>query len=232
MAEQQTPQRPPTLAQRIDIAASMALFPALTVMVFLRRKIGYRFLDPMRIFIMTMLLSILMGTDFLYLRHSPSLPSLFILAMIGCTVWQRRSRWKEIKQGIRWHSRSRGVSHFSFLPFNEWTIRRFVDPAACAAIGAIIPSPLGHYLVFSAVCLFVFEMWDFDQMISRTLDTLDSLIDSEVQAETVEYYDKGNNRPRTVEETSGIPTGIAPDIEAMIQQRKRQNTDADKHSGV
>lgn len=66
MAEDQSSQSLPALAQRIDITASMALFPALTVMVFLRCKIGYRFLDPMRLFIMTLLLRILMGTDFLY----------------------------------------------------------------------------------------------------------------------------------------------------------------------
>ena len=80
--------------------------------------------------------------------------------------------------------------------------------------------------------LVYFEAWDFDQMMSRTLDTLDFLIDSGVQAENVAYYSKGNKQSRSLEETAGIPTGIAPDIELQIQGRKTQKIDADVHSGV
>ena len=34
-----------TFDQKVNILQNIALFPSLTVMVFLRRKIGYRFLD-------------------------------------------------------------------------------------------------------------------------------------------------------------------------------------------
>ena len=231
-----SPSKPTTIAQKIDTMAMIALFPALTVMIFLRRKLGYRFLDPIRILIMTVIIMFLPLFSSNYRTNSStaySLPYIFAFGMFGFAMLQRRMRWNDIKNGVRWHSRSRGISWFSaFLPFSDWTVRRFVDPAVCALIGLIVPAPLGHYLIFSAVCLFVFEAWDFDQMISQTLDTLDSLISSEVQAENVDYYSKGNKQSRSLEETAGIPTGIAPDIELQIQGRKSQKLDADLYSGV
>jgi len=228
--------KPTTIAEKVDMMAMVALFPALTVMIFLRRKLGYRFLDPMKIFVMTVLIIVFPSLNSGYRTNygtASNLPYIFAVGMFCFAMFQRRLRWNDIKKGVRWHSRSRGISWFSaLLPFNDSIVRRFVDPAVCAVIGCLVPSPLGHYLILSAFCLFVFEAWDFDQMISRTLDTLDSLIDSEVQAENVDYYYKGNKQSRSLEETAGIPTGIAPDIELQIQGRKSQKLDADLYSGV
>jgi hypothetical protein len=52
------------------------------------------------------------------------------------------------------------------------------------------------------------------------LDVLDSMVDSEVVSSNVEYYSKDKAEQRPLEETAGIPTGIAPDIEAQIQKRR------------
>jgi len=225
-----------TIADKVDAMAMLSLFPALTVMIFLRRKLGYRFLDPIKVFVMAVLIVALPVISSNYRTNygaANSLPYIFAVVMFCFAMFQRRLRWNDIKKGIRWHSRSRGISWLSaLLPFSDSIVRRFVEPAVCGVVGFLVPAPLGHYLIFSGVCLFMFEAWDFDRMISQTLDTLDSLINSEVQAENVDYYSKGNKQSRSLEETAGIPTGIAPDIELQIQGRKSHKLDADLYSGV
>jgi hypothetical protein len=79
---------------------------------------------------------------------------------------------------------------------------------------------LGYYLIFAAACLFIFEAWDYEVRLNKMLDTLDSLVDSEVMSENVEYYSQPHPTQQPITETAGIPTGVAPDIEAQIQKRR------------
>ncbi len=58
------------------------------------------------------------------------------------------------------------------------------------------------------------------QSLNRMLDTLDSLVDSEVMSDNVEYYSQDHPAQCPIEETVGIPTGIAPDIQSQIEKRK------------
>ena len=47
------PQQPPTLTERYAFAQWLMQFPALTVMVFLRRDLGFRLLNPLRLLAVT-----------------------------------------------------------------------------------------------------------------------------------------------------------------------------------
>jgi len=253
--QQQTPAQKTTLAQKADAIAGLAMFPALTLMVFTRRKVGYRFLNPTRLMIMAVLLWVLAGVSTLApvgtttvtsatnpytgssqsytVPNSSATASLYPLIIFGLLMFalgmiERYLRFRDIKRGVSWHTYSRGISWLSVLPLSDSAVKRFVEPAVCAIIGiliALLPFHfLGYYIIFAAICLFVFEAWDYEHSLNMMLDTLDSLVDSEVISGNVEYYSHPNPTQRPLDETAGIPTGIAPDIEAQIQKRRARPT--------
>jgi len=50
------PQPGPTFAERYEFAKRLMEFPALTVMVFLRKDLGFRLLNPLRLLAVTVFL--------------------------------------------------------------------------------------------------------------------------------------------------------------------------------
>jgi hypothetical protein len=76
---------------------------------------------------------------------------------------------------------------------------------------------LGMWVSFSGFALFMVEQFSYEKDLERALDTVDGLIESEVQQQVVEHFDEGGpqptprSRPLSIEETAGVPTGIAPD---------------------
>ena len=222
------------------------MFPALTVMIFMRRKIGYRFLSPMKLQFMTLFVIALSAVSIVTTANpapvtvgsysiTPPAPNptglampfiVFAVAMLVTGMVKRWLQWRDIKKGVSWHTYSRGISWFAFLPLSDSIIKRYVDPAVVAIVGLLVMIPfrwLGYYIIFSAFCLFIFETWDYEQQLNRMLDTRDSLVDSEVMSENVDYYSgKGKAEQRPLEQTAGIPTGIAPDIEVQIQKRRNR----------
>ena len=253
MQEQKAPtQTRTTIAEKTDAIAGLALFPAMTVMVFIRRKIGYRFLSPVKLFVMFILLWLFAGISTLapvgthtvggqtdargYTFPTSTVPNgsptaslypiiIFALIMLIAGMIERYLRWREIKAGISWHTYSRGVSWFSFLPLADTQIKRFIDPAAVLIVGlllSLLPFHfLGYYIIFSAVCLFIFEAVDYEKSINRMLDVIDNLVESEILSENAEYYTTGKPTEKPLEQTAGIPTGVSPDLAAAIE-RKRQ----------
>jgi hypothetical protein len=215
-----------TFQQKINILQYLTLFPALTVMIFLRRRIGYRFLDMLKI--QFMFIALLAYGTFSTITFGPQAGGiifLFSLAMLITAIIERRIRWNEIRRGVSWHTYSRGISWFSsFLPLPEITVKRFIDPAAVLILGIglfFVVRPLGFYLLLSAVCLFLFETIDFQKQIDRMLDQLDSLSESEVVSQNIEYFEHGGTAGnRSLEETAGIPTGVAADLEDAIARRR------------
>src|SRR5579859_5456544 len=162
MMQSQQSQSTMTLTEKMELVAALSLFPALTIMVFLRRKVGYRFLSPLRLQAMALLLWVLSAFS-VFSGNTLSVSPLivFSLAMLIAGYVERWLRWQDIKSGLSWHSYSRGISWFShYVPLNETAVKRFVDPAAAAIIGLALSFLfpwLGYYIMFSAVCLFIFE---------------------------------------------------------------------------
>lgn len=218
-------QRTTTLAEKMDIVTGLALFPAMTIMVFLRRKLGYRFLSPIRYQVMVLLIWALAGFSIVSGNTASVLAlSLFGLVVLILASVERYLRWRDIKQGVSWHTYSRGISWFSFLPLRETTVKRFIDPAAAAIIGLLLSFLfpwLGYYIIFSAACLFIFESADYQRSINLMLDQLDSLVESEIVSGNVAYYaGDGAATERPLEQTAGIPTGTDPDLAAAIERRR------------
>ncbi len=252
MQEQQAAPLPgsnTTISQKVTIFANLALFPAMSLLVFIRRKPGYRFLSPTRLFVSFILLWCIAGiaggaASFLAPQSSSYYPGagasaagnavgaavplfLFALAVLITGLVKRALRFRAIKRGERWHTYSRGISLFEGLPLNDSQVKRYVDPGIAFIFGLlllIIPflRPLGYWLMFSAFCLFIWEQWDYEQALNRDLDILDSLTDAEVSGEVADIYAQPENqRQQPLERTAGIPTGIAPDIAAQIERRRR-----------
>jgi len=220
-----------TLEQKLAIGANIALYPAMTVMIFIRRRLGYRFISLPKLVVMSVFLLILgaLAGALGSLGRNSWLVVVFSLAVFVVGVVERRFRWREIKAGVSWHSYSRGISWLNnFLPYSDSTIKRFFDPAAVLVVGVIfvvlIQPILGYYFIFSALCLFSFEAYDFERSINMMLDQLDAMIDSEVISSNVEYYSQpGEVKQRPLEQTAGIPTGVAPDLQAAIERRRSRS---------
>ena len=221
-------QQPTTLDQKINIVQNLALFPALISMIFLRRKLGFRFLDLMKIQIVFVLLLVYSGFSTIGGGAAAGgIMTLFAFAVLIVAIIERRLRWHDIKKGVSWHSYSRGVSWFnSFLPLNETIVKRFIDPTTALVIGGglfFLIRPLGLVMLASAVCLFIFETIDFQKQIDQMLDMLDGLVESEIVSSNVDYYQGGAGRSeRPVEETAGVPTGVSPDLAAAIERKRRR----------
>ncbi len=68
----------------------------------------------------------------------------------------------------------------------------------------------------------------------RGLDILDGLFAAEVQSETAKHYEgpQADQKQMQLEETAGIPTGIAPDIHGQVELRKAKRAAAPDNLGT
>jgi hypothetical protein len=222
-----------TLSEKMKIVQYLTIFPAITIMVFMRRKVGFRMLKPSRLIGMAFFLwfigdlfSLLPFTQppgFIYNR--------FPLLLLAVGFLERYRRWRELCSGERWHTMSPGISYFELLPLpailrSHRRIYRFVDPAACfifsMLFGIFFSQPLARWFAFSSFCLFIFEQTLFEKQLDRDLDILDGLVAAEVQNETVKHFEgpQPDEEQRTLEDTAGIPTGVSFDIHKQIELRR------------
>jgi len=205
----------------------MMKYPALTVMVFLRRDMGYRFLNPLHLLSMTGILAFISVS--INSKNPHAKPEhLFIFAVLalflgGC---QRTKRWRELKRGIVQHSYYIGTSPFDFRWLPNFIrcnrkIARFIDPIFCLLIGLVclpVSSMLGLWLIFAGASLRAYEHAVHRKELNRNLDMLDSIIVSQVHSRTVEKFEDQPSAPQAQGPT-GIPTGLAPDIQKQIKRR-------------
>jgi hypothetical protein len=90
-------------------------------------------------------------------------------------------------------------------------------------VAALLSHGLGVWIIFSAFFLYVFENDIYEKQLNRELDTLDGLFASEVQSEVVERFADNPTAdavPQPLQETAGIPTGLAPDIAKQVAVRR------------
>ena len=150
--------------EKMKLVQAMMLFPALTVVVFLRRRLGYRILNPAWLFGVTFFMCIAAAV----VQNPEVNPedlmvfALFVLIFGG---GQRAARWREFRQGVLQHSYYLGDSILESLPLPrflryERRVCRIVDPTLCVAIGLALQSisrVLGLWLIFSGLSLRVVE---------------------------------------------------------------------------
>ena len=203
-------------------------FPALTVMVLLRADLGYRLLNPLHL--MTTGVVVAFAAAFIQAaRRTLNINDLllFLLAAFAVGMCQRFHRWRQMAHGICQHSYYIGTSplDFRWLPAfcrRNRRVARYADPAFCVFIGVAIQKDfpaLSAYIIFAGICLRGFEDVVHRKELNRDLDTLDGLIVSERQGQTVEKFEQPPAAKRQAP-TIGIPTGLAPDVRDLIKRRK------------
>src|ERR1700691_4771807 len=155
-----------TWLEKIDLIRTFSLFPAITVMVFIRRKIGFRMMKPTWLVILTIIMLLVPVIFKAAAAPFGFLMAIYALAMLGLGLWQRWQRWCELCRGERWHTFSPGVLYLETLPLPPFfkshrRVNRFLDPAAVAIIALIIGIVLSHglgiWLMFSAFFFYVYE---------------------------------------------------------------------------
>jgi hypothetical protein len=222
-----------TLSDKMKIVQYLAIFPAITIMVFMRRKVGFRMLKPSRLIGMAFFLWFI-GDLFNMLPFTKPpgfIYDRFPLLLLAVGFLERYRRWRELCNGERWHTMSPGISYFELLPLpatlrSHRRIYRFVDPAACfifsMLFGIFFSQPLARWFAFSSFCLFIFEQTLFEKQLDRDLDILDGLVTAEVRNETVKHFEgpQPGGEQRTLEDTAGIPTGASFDIHKQIELRR------------
>jgi hypothetical protein len=202
--------------------------PALTVMVMLRRDLGYRLLNPPSLIAVTGFLAAVAVLAQPGNEDAQPIDLLFFaLGALVLGMYQRLKRWLELNRGIRQHSYYIGTSPFDYhwLPIfcrRNRRMARLIDPIFCALIGlAVFPwsRALAMWLVFSGFCLRSYEYAVHQKQRNMDLDLVDGLIVSERQGQVVEQFeeshDAGQQQPAT-----GIPTGLGQDIQENINRRQ------------
>jgi hypothetical protein len=225
---QQKPHQQPApdsrpLSQKIEIAAGWARLPALTLMVFLRRDIGYRMVSPLWLGGVVLLVMLIAGNGDEANRPDDLL--IFALAALTLGLYQRYNRWQDFRRGIRHHTYYIGTSIFERLRFADFLrrdrrIARYVDPFVCGIIGALLlpfTSILARWIIFAAACLFALEHFVHHKEFHRDLDMLDGMANSEMQGDVVDYFSPPPNRH--AEDSAGIPTGLGADTNERIKKR-------------
>jgi hypothetical protein len=224
------PQQGPTFRESYATAKWLMQFPALSVMVFFRHDLGYRLLDPLRVFGITIFL-VFFGVLAQPGNESAEPIALFYfgICFFVLALAQRIKRWFQFNRAVRQHSYYIGTSPFAFrwLPsfmHRNRRVARFIDPLFCGLI-AFAFYPLSHaltcWLIFSAFCLRAYEYMIHERDRNLDLDSIDGLIHAESQGRTVEQFENvQSSRPQ--QQATGIPTGLGPDVQEHMRNRKNK----------
>jgi hypothetical protein len=205
----------------------MVQFPALTLIVFFRRDLGYRLVSPLRLFVTNGILFVVgvlaqPGNE----EARPICLAIFAAISFTCGMVQKAMRMFEMGKGPRQHSYYIGTSplNFHWLPaslLRNRRVERFVDPLICTLIGfACLPlsHALAGWIIFSALCLRCYEFIVQVRETDAQLDTADSLIEAAQQEATMQKMETVQN-PQSHQQEAGIPTGLGEDLRDRLRNR-------------
>jgi hypothetical protein len=224
------PQPGPTLTERYEFAKRLMEFPALTVMVFLRKDLGFRLLNPLRLLAVTgFLVVVSVFAQQGNANAHPMVLLIFALAFFVLGIVQWIKAWFRLNRGVRQHSYYIGTSQYEFRRLPEFIHRnrrfsRFIDPLLCMLAGLAF-YPISHamtaWLFLSALSLRTIEYAVHQKYRDMDLDTIDGMIMAERQGQTVEYFENAEGTAQRPQ-SPGIPTGLGEDVEEHIKRRKDQ----------
>jgi len=216
--------------EQANIVKWLMHFASLPLIVILRRDVGYRTLNPLHLIGTALGMVVIASLASNNPDNRPADLMFFAGMMLVFGFWQKFRRWRDIGNAISQHSYYIGTSRFrfrwlpGFLKRNR-RIERFFDPLYCFAVGLIVAqvSPaLGLWLMVSALCQRFIEYDVWLREMHRDLDTVDGLINAEIQGDVVEEFTEPTGRAGQGQPATGVPTGLGEDIQAKIAQRKAQ----------
>lgn len=214
----------------------VCVIPALTVMVFLRTKLGYRFVNSVMVSMALLAFGFfgafggLVGTPLnshfeegLGARYGAQ--TLFCILVIALSIYHRRRGWKLIfDQDNPWHTQSRGLSWLSYiLPVDSFIIQRYIEPALCGVIGFVLMlcgfSFLGMWLMFAGLALAAVEQLVFETALNAMLDRHDiRALARQVKLEDDLIRSGGNVRQTRVEENCGFRATVSPEVGRLLME--------------
>ena len=192
-------------------------FPALTVMVFLRKDLGFR-LESAPAACRHRLPGCCVSV-FAQQGNSDANPMMllfFALAFFVLGIVQWINAWFRLNRGVRQHSYYIGTSLYEFRRLPEFIHRnrrfsRFIDPLLCMLAGLVF-YPISHamtaWLFLSALSLRTIEYAVHQKYRDMDLDTIDGMIMAERQGQTVEYFLENAEGTAQRPQSPGIPTGL------------------------
>jgi hypothetical protein len=231
------PTQQTSLTDKMKIVQTLAVFPAITLMVFIRQKIGFRMLKPSRLIAVAIFIMFIDGLCSTFGHQTGMLFTEFPWVMLGFGFYQRHRRWKELGRGELLHTQSPGISYLERLPLPQFLLEqrriyRFVEPLLCfiaaMIIGVFISRPLAQWIAFSSFALFIFEQTLYEKALEHELEELDGLITAEVKAKIAEHYSgtQTDQEQLTLEQSAGLPSGVSKDIQKQIQLRRARLAEA------
>lgn len=218
-----------TYTQKADLLNRLLCLPALTLISWGRKDVGYRVLignGPALMFLLSLGIAL-----FTPPRYKPSWLAGYALFSALAGACQRFKRWRELKRGVVQHSCYIGTSRLNrrWLPGfirRERRVERFFDFLFFGTIGVLlwyVSEALSCWFLFSVLSLWALESTTRDDEFKRRMDLVDGVITSEFQGEVMSSFtelpDTSSARSRPA---AGLPTGVGADIEARIQHRRKQ----------
>lgn len=238
----------------------MLLFtaPSLSIVVFLRRKFGVRF---MPLWLMALALGLLWSVFSFHAGASWTSPTparVFGVAMMGLAVWHSRTAWHRFwasatNPKLLWHTMSDGVPYLRslFPAMNERFLKTVVEPGAAAA-GAIMCfiiayakvklttaididagwgwTFMGYWLALAAVCHALNETLLYQQRLASFMDDIDRHIEAGVAMEMSRKIQTGQPAA-SVEDTLGNPVLFTPELFNIMDAARRKAEEAEKDEG-
>lgn len=225
----QQQQSGPSLIGSYNFVQWAVQFPALTLMVFLRKNLGIRILHPVKLVIVMGLLAVVAilvtpGNE----ASRPGDLLLFAIVAFLFGIAQRIRRSVDLYRGLHQHSYYIGDSiwDFAWLPNivrRHRRVSRFFDPTLSVAVGlALFPHSraLAIYLIFAGWSLASHELQVFQREWHRDRDLIDSVLIAEEQNRTLEQFEQAQQAPQD-QPGQGIPTGLGDDIRENIEKQKQ-----------
>jgi hypothetical protein len=225
------PTQQTSLTDKMKIVQHLAVFPAITLMVFIRQKIGFRMLKPSRLIAVALFIMFIDGLCSTFGHQTGALFTVFPWAVLGFGFYQRHRRWKELGRGELLHTLSPGISYFESLPLPQFLmeqrrIYRFIEPLLCFVaamlIGIFLSRPLAQWVACSSFALFIFEQTLYEKALEHDLDVLDGLVTAEVQGKIADHFSgtQTDQEQLTLEQSAGLPSGVSRDIQKQIELRR------------
>lgn len=158
----------------------------MSVVVFLRRQFGERYLSWINILFGMTAVGLFTGLGNWFLSQGSSHLSYTIEAayygVVGLSVYHRVVIWRKNKNGVLWHSYNPGTSLIQIPGVAEETIAKWIEPGVLFALayvaGKFDDTPLRLWLLIGAFALLVHEQVSAYMQRQDFLNLRDAMIES------------------------------------------------------
>ena len=222
-------------------SSALAMFilsiPALSIVVFLRKKFGCRQIKLWMAAINFFLLFFVLSPSFSFRLTALRL---FALLTTGFAIYHSRQAWKRFWERKLWHSMSDGEPYLRNMASgaSERVLKQLIEPGLIIGAGlmclllsyAAQTSPflggffsLGLWLIFAAIAHGLYEGMLYEQRLHAYIDQIDARIESAAMLEMNKLYDQSakaeaatdTGKPAAVS-THAEPPAAPPDLETTI----------------